>query len=60
MQQKYPVFGLVNAKDKTKVVAMYFSKGISFSLKKKGKDLEDHFLLLKGAVGNRMYTFISY
>lgn len=56
----FPVFYLANAENKTKGVAIIFSKQCKFNFKMEHKDPEGRFLLVKGTIDDKLYTFISY
>lgn len=56
----YPTFYLVNAANKTKGVAILFSKHSKFSPISEYRDLEGRFLLVKGTVEGRLYSIIYF
>lgn len=60
LHKYYPVFLLVNALDKTKGVAVCFSKHVSFTSRQEIGDPEGRFLLVKGLVGEQLCTIISF
>ena len=56
----FPVFYLSKAENKTKGVAVLFSKFCNFDLIKEYADPEGRFVLVKGTLEGNLYTFVSY
>lgn len=57
---KFPNFYLANAENKTKGVAILFSHKSKFTLQLEHKDLDGRFILIKGVLDDRLYSFVSY
>lgn len=55
-----PGLFLANATNKTRGVAIYFSKRVSFSHVQEIRDPEGRFVLVKGLVGEQFCSIISY
>ena len=60
MHAHYPLFFLAKAENKTKGVAVLFSRYCNFNLIKEYGDPEGRFILIKGTLDEKMYTFVSY
>ena len=56
----FPVFYLAKAENKTKGVAILFSRFCNFDLIKEYRDPDGRFILIKGTLDGKLYTFISY
>lgn len=60
LHQHYPQFFLASADNKTKGVAICFSKHINFSQSEIASDPQGRYLLISGTIDGETYTFISY
>lgn len=60
LHSHYPSFYIANAANKTKGVAVLFSKHSKFSYISDHKDPEGRFILVKGTIEGNMYSIISY
>lgn len=60
LHANYPTFYTANADNKTKGVAILFSKNCHFSLIKEIKDPEGRFILIKGNLAEQLFSFVSY
>lgn len=60
LHQRYPQFFLTNMDNKTKGVAICFSKHINFSETEEIIDPLIRYILVSGTIDGETYTFISY
>lgn len=60
LHKHFPQFFTANADNKTRGVAILFSKNAPFTLVQKIKDPDGRYLLLKGYIGPLLYSFLSY
>lgn len=60
LHKHFPKFFTANAENKTKGVAILFSKNVPFTLTQEIKDPHGRYLLLKGYIGPLLYTLLSY
>lgn len=60
IHQNYPQFFLANAENKTKGVAICFSKCLNLSPSRVLKDPEGRHLLVVGTIDGESYTYVSY
>lgn len=60
IHQHYSHFYLANAENKTRGIAIFFSKRLHFPPTKVIRDPSDRYLLVKGSIDGVTYSFISY